>query len=198
MTTSFSEQLEQAVSAWVEQADQSALLSLCDDRVVVDAPGERRVGVHQVSALLAHPDRSGLLTVLMNHFAKAPFYTVAARLECRFPAPASLVRAYALAATFLLRESRVVRIWLNAPGLFSSTGHASDRVPRRDWTCWKLTPREQSVAHLVMQGRRDKEVAQQLGLSPRSVAKYLQSILRKSGATARWELAERAGIVRVG
>lgn len=55
-----------------------------------------------------------------------------------------------------------------------------------------LTPREQSVLRLVVEGLTDREIAQQLGLSYRSVTSYVRNILTKLDAPSRTAAATSA------
>ena len=50
-----------------------------------------------------------------------------------------------------------------------------------------LTAREREVAERVLAGRRNKEIASELGLSEHTVAHHLESIYRKTGAGSRIE-----------
>lgn len=63
---------------------------------------------------------------------------------------------------------------------------------------WQLTPREQGVAELLMKGYPDKQIATELDLAVASVRKYVARILVKSGSPTRTQLAEHAGLVRLG
>lgn len=53
-----------------------------------------------------------------------------------------------------------------------------------------LTPREWDVAGLVQAGLPTEEIAARLGLSPVTVRRHISSLLRKSGAARRSELAD--------
>jgi DNA-binding CsgD family transcriptional regulator len=55
-----------------------------------------------------------------------------------------------------------------------------------------LTPREGEVLHWVIQGKRDKEVADILSTSPRTVHNHLRSILRKLNTETRTAAALEA------
>lgn len=48
-----------------------------------------------------------------------------------------------------------------------------------------LTPREKEIIGLVAQGFRDKEIARQLGTSPKTVGNQLTRIREKLGVTNR-------------
>jgi DNA-binding CsgD family transcriptional regulator len=56
-----------------------------------------------------------------------------------------------------------------------------------------LTRREREVAHLVAGGATNREVAQALFLSPKTVERHVSNVLRKVGARNRTELASRLG-----
>ncbi|CCH29868.1 AAA family ATPase [Actinosynnema sp. NPDC047251] len=51
-----------------------------------------------------------------------------------------------------------------------------------------LSPREQDVARLLAQGRTNREIADVLFLSPRTVEQHVARVLRKLGVTSRAEL----------
>jgi len=55
-----------------------------------------------------------------------------------------------------------------------------------------LTAREGSVAALVAVGRRNDEVAAELGLAVKTVEAHLTRIYRKLGVRSRTELAARS------
>ncbi len=55
-----------------------------------------------------------------------------------------------------------------------------------------LTFRELTVIHLVAEGKSDKEIGQELGISPRTANKHLQNILGKMDAGSRTEVGVRA------
>lgn len=55
-----------------------------------------------------------------------------------------------------------------------------------------LTPREQQVAELAARGLRDREIAQQLFLSPYTVKQYLKGVYSKLGVRSRVDLARMA------
>ncbi|MGA9566207.1 MAG: response regulator transcription factor [Candidatus Korobacteraceae bacterium] len=78
-------------------------------------------------------------------------------------------------------DSAQMRYLLDA---FTGTGseHAVDKTP-------KLTPREESVVRLVVQGMVNREIAHQLHLSDHTVKNYLFRIFDKLGVSNRVELA---------
>jgi len=60
------------------------------------------------------------------------------------------------------------------------------------WAGAGVTDREADVLRLVIDGLANKEIAAALGLSPRTVEKHIESLLRKAGARSRTELAVNA------
>jgi len=57
---------------------------------------------------------------------------------------------------------------------------------------YKLTPREQVVLALVAEGRTDKRIGRDLGISADTARKHVQNIRRKMGASCRTEASVRA------
>ena len=55
---------------------------------------------------------------------------------------------------------------------------------RRPW----LSPRETQVAHLVVEGRSDREIAELLGISVRTAEDHVYRILTKLGLSRRQQL----------
>ena len=61
------------------------------------------------------------------------------------------------------------------------------------WAGLGVTAREADVLRLVAEGLANKEIAARLYLSPRTVEKHVESLLRKIGARSRTQLAAIAG-----
>jgi DNA-binding CsgD family transcriptional regulator len=59
------------------------------------------------------------------------------------------------------------------------------------WSAAGITTREADVLRLVAEGLANKEVAARLHISPRTIEKHVESLLRKSGARSRTELVTR-------
>ncbi|HZR12179.1 MAG TPA: LuxR family transcriptional regulator [Acidimicrobiia bacterium] len=57
------------------------------------------------------------------------------------------------------------------------------------WAGNGITAREADVLRLVIEGLANKEIAAELRVSPRTVEKHVESLLRKTGARSRTELA---------
>jgi DNA-binding NarL/FixJ family response regulator len=47
----------------------------------------------------------------------------------------------------------------------------------------KVTPRDQEVLHLLVQGCSNKEIAGQLSISPRTVKQHLRTLFLRAGIT---------------
>ena len=68
---------------------------------------------------------------------------------------------------------------------------------RRTWLAsLGITAREADVLDLVAQGLSNKDIASRLFLSPRTVEKHVESLLRKTGARSRTQLAVSGTQVR--
>lgn len=62
----------------------------------------------------------------------------------------------------------------------------------RDEDTATLTPREMDVLRLVVEGRTNQSIAVNLGISEKTVEKYLESLYNKLGVTSRVEAAVHA------
>jgi DNA-binding NarL/FixJ family response regulator len=72
---------------------------------------------------------------------------------------------------------------------FADLGLRRPRRPRSDRAPHELTRGEAAVADLVALGRTNNEVAEHLGISPRTVETHLTRIYAKLGVRSRTELA---------
>ena len=61
--------------------------------------------------------------------------------------------------------------------------------PAGRWAGLGITSREAEVLGLVTDGLANKQIAERLALSVRTVEKHMESLLRKTGARSRTELA---------
>lgn len=52
----------------------------------------------------------------------------------------------------------------------------------------QLTPREKTVLNLIWAGLRDKQIAENLGLSPHTIRMYVKHLFDKTGASNKVEL----------
>ena len=91
----------------------------------------------------------------------------------------------AIAAGVAIFEKLGARAWERRAR--AELGRIGGRAAARD----ALTPAEQRVAELVIEGRTNREVAAELVLSPHTVESHLRSAYRKLGIRSRVELARR-------
>jgi DNA-binding CsgD family transcriptional regulator len=133
-----------------------------------------------------------------------------ALLSVRAPrdtARTALAQAWTLASThgaaLLVTEiqalARRARIALPPPGLPPDQAVAGqDSEPgRRASDELGLTPRERDVLMLIAEGRTDRQIAEALFISPRTVAMHVSSILAKLGVTNRGGAAAVAHRLRL-
>jgi DNA-binding NarL/FixJ family response regulator len=83
------------------------------------------------------------------------------------------------------------KVILNELGIRRATAR---RVlePATDGNCYALTGRELEVLGLVAEGRRNHEIAEDLGLSHRTVERHLENIFDKIGVGTRTEAVVQA------
>ncbi|MFE0380610.1 response regulator transcription factor [Streptomyces inhibens] len=70
-----------------------------------------------------------------------------------------------------------------------SAGEGSKRQSRTDWDL--LTPQELQIAQLAAEGLSNKEIGQELYLSPRTIGAHLYRIFPKLGITSRGQLRDK-------
>jgi predicted ATPase/class 3 adenylate cyclase/DNA-binding CsgD family transcriptional regulator len=73
---------------------------------------------------------------------------------------------------------------------YALRGHTGRKRPASGWT--SLTPTELDVARLVAEGLTNRDVAERLFVSPRTVQTHLTHIYTKLGVTSRVQLAQEA------
>ncbi|MCP3804132.1 AAA family ATPase [Allokutzneria sp. A3M-2-11 16] len=119
----------------------------------------------------------------------APYFAALAterELLCRIDSGSGPEELAALAETFddfgATRDAARCRHLLRGHG-----GGTPSRRGRRGYGN-ELSPREQDVARLLAQGRTNREIADVLFLSPRTVEQHVARALRKLGVSSRGEL----------
>jgi DNA-binding CsgD family transcriptional regulator len=105
--------------------------------------------------------------------------TVRRRVQQKRPARESLERAAAIL------EQLGARVWLQ------KTRSELRRIGGRTASDDELSETERQIVELVIAGRRNREVAAELSLSPNTVAWNLSKVYRKLGVNSRTELAAR-------
>ena len=119
-----------------------------------------------------------------------------------FPVWADLARMYAAEAALADGWGEPLR-WLET----ARQAFAAHGIQRLAWRCearlggtvppsWAslgVTAREADVLRLVAEGLANREIATRLYLSPRTIEKHVESLLRKTGARSRTQLVALAG-----
>ena len=83
----------------------------------------------------------------------------------------------------------------NLPNLASRCDELLREYRPNPWAAQGITTREADVLRLVADGLANKQIAAHLRLSPRTVEKHVESLLRKTGSRSRTELAVAAATV---
>jgi DNA-binding NarL/FixJ family response regulator len=181
------------------------LLAAAGDGRAVDEIGDlRRSGITIARAhrgLLGYAD--AILAGRAGDTERATAMAAAAEGElARYPVWIELARTYAAEAAAADGWGEPHR-WLQAArDGFNRRG--MDRLARRcdrllghpapgRWQHLGVTAREADVLRLVAEGLPNKEIAATLFLSPRTVEKHVESLLRKTGARSRAQLVAIAG-----
>jgi len=90
---------------------------------------------------------------------------------------------------WLTVDEMIVRICEMAPGVLAapapSVGVSADDLV----ACYGLTPREHDVLLLIGKRYLDREIAEALSISPRTVARHVTGILAKLGVSSRYDAA---------
>jgi len=157
------------------------------------------IGVARAAVLLARGrpvDAVAAAAAARESAVDAPLRLALARLaEGRALAAASergAARAALLEAESALGRFGAERRRSEAARELRRLGHRVLR-PARDSTAGPLTAREREIAELIAAGRTNREVAEQLVLSPRTIEAHLRNVYGKLGVRSRVELAREVG-----
>jgi DNA-binding NarL/FixJ family response regulator len=157
------------------------------------------VGVAWSAVLLAQGRAPEAVEAAREALGAAPFTAARARLaEGRALAAAGDRRAAVealTAAESALDGFGAIRRRDEAVRELRRLGHRVLR-PAREPAHGPLTARELEIAELVAAGRTNKEIAEQLVLSPRTIEAHLRNIYGKLGVRSRVELAHQATLSR--
>ncbi|MEI8095837.1 MAG: response regulator transcription factor [Spirochaetales bacterium] len=104
------------------------------------------------------------------------------------------------ANAYLLKTARADEVRLALENVFKGRTYISPQVAQVGDTPDSLTPQEYTLVRLIGHGKTSKEIAFDLGLSPRSVEKYRLNLMEKLHVTTLAELLKwgiRAGVIAV-
>lgn len=73
---------------------------------------------------------------------------------------------------------------------YGSVGPASDPALSLDWICseFHLSARERDIIHMILKGKSNKEIEQELFISPHTVKNHVYHIFQKAGIKSRGQL----------
>jgi DNA-binding CsgD family transcriptional regulator len=144
------------------------------EAVLADARGDRP----RAAQLIAHSDPG---------FANCRGWADVARL---LAAPSALAGGWADARRWLSDAARCF-VERGLPALAGQCDQLLARASANPWSEAGISAREADVLRLIAEGLANKEIAASLHLSPRTVEKHVESLLRKAGARSRTELVAR-------
>lgn len=159
------------------------------------APRQLGVALTSAAALNEADQGASLAAEAVTVLEGAPGRLVLARaLEVR----ADCLRAAGQRAEARLAYRRALQLALEC-GATAAAGRLWQRIasgggrPPRLWVTGvhALTPTERQVAQLAAGGLSNREVAEKLFVTEKTVETHLRGVYRKLGATARWQLAAR-------
>jgi DNA-binding CsgD family transcriptional regulator len=115
----------------------------------------------------------------------------------RFPWMEAIFRADFATARGALEEEAFEAAWAEGRAMtaeeavaYATRGRGKRRRPSAGWD--SLTPTELDVVRLVAEGLTNRQIAEKLFVSPRTVQSHLRSIFAKLGVSTRTELATQA------
>jgi DNA-binding CsgD family transcriptional regulator len=138
------------------------------------------------------PDRAAALAVEADaQLAFVPWWRHVVR---RLATAAAAVDRWTVADSWMTESEQ----WLRGHGYVALADACAMLGQRRSydvpvaWVRFGITRREAEVLTLVIEGRSNREIADRLYLSVRTVEKHVESLLRKTGTNTRTQLARVA------
>jgi DNA-binding CsgD family transcriptional regulator len=125
-------------------------------------------------------------------------YTILTALSSVLPfvvPPAYHLYPNVVAAGAFLCSWAVLVSWINLRWI-GVGGSSEEAVPEAFSSDHGITPREEQILRLLVQGKTSKEIAGDLFISQRTVEAHLRNVYRKTGAGNRVELMNRLGAYR--
>jgi DNA-binding CsgD family transcriptional regulator len=169
---------------------EAAIEEICRTNVVVHSAG--RAGLTMARAIQAgrsDPERAVALAVEADGLlGNLPLWQSVVR---RLVAEAAAADGWPIPDHWLPEAEQCLR-GLGHPGAADACrrlrGAAPSPVPAA-WARLGVTRREAEVLALVVEGSSNRDIAEQLYLSVRTVEKHVESLLRKTGSRSRTQLA---------
>jgi two-component system, LuxR family, response regulator FixJ len=134
-----------------------------------------------------HKCRFELLDRICDENWRAPLFASSA--EASIPLAVDAVRRGAF--DFIAKPFDGRDVVARVHGALGETSRDRVGIPAHIWDQTRLTRREGDVLERIALGESNKEIAQQLGLSSRTVEGYRANILRKVGVRSTTELVRR-------
>ena len=162
--------------------------------------GHTRVDAARLRGLLAEADRDpdGARTAFESGLAAARAVGAPARARLEIELGRHLVATgERRTGVDLLRAARDRLAVLGATPFLAPCEellHAAGLTPSPEEEALGLTPHEDAVVALVVRGLTNREVAQELFVSPRTVAYHLSNVYAKLGVTSRAQLRDRRAV----
>ncbi|MET9888107.1 AAA family ATPase [Streptomyces sp. NPDC006430] len=94
-------------------------------------------------------------------------------------------------ANALAGEALDIAGQLGLPGPSAAAERLSEEIAARRYGTDQLTPRERQIAELVARARTNRQIAEDLVISERTVESHVRSVLTKLGCANRTEMAAR-------
>lgn len=115
--------------------------------------------------------------------------------DAYLPKPFDLDELWAVVRNLLERSQLIQSAFMHQQALSGEAGSVPDEMserPFKDTPQLDLTEREQEVLVLLAEGLSNAQIGEGLHLSPRTVEKYVSSLLRKTETSNRAELVRYA------
>lgn len=166
-----------------EPTDAASPARYADAARAAAATDDRELARRLIDQAAAIAEEHGL------HGQKAVIWTTHAELLLSWERPLE-AKNLLLAAQPLLAERSMV---LQQQRVHAALARADDLLARRSRHLDSLTERELQVAELVAAGMKNREIARELVISPRTAENHVARVLRKLGFESRQELVASLG-----
>jgi DNA-binding CsgD family transcriptional regulator len=175
-----------------------------DGRAVPELAAARVEGITEIFAIRGFGQYAEAILAgrAGNHDRAADLAAGAEQALAPYPVWADIARMFVAEAALAdgwgepeawLRAARASFARHGISALADRCAAALGEPARGRWARLGITAREADVLRLVAEGLANREIAARLYLSPRTVEKHVESLLRKTGARSRTQLVAIAG-----